>query len=210
MSAHAGVTFQRLVSTSITQRRYDQAMLSSFQLRKLVLGYYRWDTTKDGLVRASDFEELGRRVAGSLGVDSGSDQYESILNGYRGVWAAYWQGLDADGDNAVTLQEVLAAAEGGLDPSAVNVEEVAAFAKQTNLRLVGALDANGDGELEPEEYTAFVGALGVSEENAAKAFGKLDSNGDGKLSAEEIAVAWGEYYASDDPSATSNWFYGEF
>ena len=183
-------------------------MLSSFQLRKLILGYYRWDTTKDGIVRSSDFEEVGRRVANNLGVEASSGQYESILNGYRGVWDAYWKGLDTDGDNAVTLQEVLSAAEGAFQTS--DVAASGEFAKPINMRLVSALDADGNGEIRMKEYTAFVGALGVNEDDAAKAFNKLDRNGSGVLLADEIAMSWAYYYASDDLTDPSNWFYGEF
>ena len=183
-------------------------MLSPFQLRKLVLGYYRWDTTKDGLVRASDFEELGRRVASNLNVDPSSESYEGILTGYRGIWDAYWKGLDADGDNAVTLQEVIDALNMAMQT--VNVAENEEFAKQTNMQLVTALDVNGNGEIRLEEYAAFVCAFGVSQENAAIAFNKLDRNSNGVLTAEEVAIAWAEYIASNDPDSPSNWFYGEF
>ena len=130
------------------------------------------------------------------------------MNGYRGVWDAYWKGLDTDGDNAVTLQEVLSAAEGAFQTTDVAASEE--FAKQINMRLVSALDADGNGEIRMKEYTAFVGALGVNEDDAAKAFNKLDRNGSGVLLADEIAMSWAYYYASDDLTDPSNWFYGEF
>lgn len=183
-------------------------MLSPFQLRKLIMGYYRWDTTKDGLVCASDFEELGRRVASNLNVDPASEAHSRIVAGYQGVWDAYWKALDTDGDNAVTLQEVIDAFT--MAVAAMNTAENAEFAKQTNMQLVSALDVNGNGEIRLEEYTAFVCTLGASQEDAVMAFNKLDRNGNGALGANEIAVAWAEYYASDDLSSPSNWFYGEF
>lgn len=183
-------------------------MLSPFQQRKLILSYYRWDTVKDGLVRASDFENFGQRVAANLGVDPSSEQYENILNGARGIWNAYWKSLDSDADGSVTLQEVLTAMEMAFQMA--NLADNAEFAKQTNRQIIAALDANGNGEVSLKEYCAFVGAMGVDEEDASKAFSKLDRNGNGVLSADEVALAWAYYIASDDPADPSNWFFGEF
>ena len=44
-------------------------MLSEFQKRKLTMGFYKFDLSKDGLVKAEDFEQYGRQVAELQGVN---------------------------------------------------------------------------------------------------------------------------------------------
>ena len=39
---------------------------------------------------------LGENVAKNLGLSPGSDQYSKVVNGYQGIWDAYFKASDAD------------------------------------------------------------------------------------------------------------------
>lgn len=86
-------------------------MLSPIIQRRIVLDYYRFDQTQDGLVRAEDFDTLALRVADNLGVSPGSPQHTKLADAYRQYWETWFKLADADGDDTVTLVEYLAAEE---------------------------------------------------------------------------------------------------
>lgn len=178
-------------------------MVSPFLQRKWTLAYYRFDTTKDGIVRNEDFQRLGQDVAQALGFGPSSAPYAQIVSGYQHGWDSIFKLMDQDQDNAVTLAEYMAANE--------------YLVAQPNARQLGhagtrpilaALDADGNGQVSLEEYSAFLGAFGVTAEQARTAFQQLDRNGNGSLSPDELADAWVEYYFSEDPATPGNWFYG--
>ena len=54
-------------------------MATPFQQRKAGLAFYRWDQTKDGVVRAGDLELWGKEVAAHLNITQGSPHYDKIL-----------------------------------------------------------------------------------------------------------------------------------
>ena len=177
-------------------------MASPFQHRKAALAFYRWDQTKDGVVRASDLEMWGKEVAAHLNVAQGSSQYDKILDTYRQTWQAVFKPLDRDNDDALTLEEYSESFRVFLDPQ--GTEQVVAG----NRALFDALDLDGDGRIGRNEYAAFVNPLGVTEQDARTAFTQLDRDGDGFLAREEFAQALHDYFASDDRTAPANWFFG--
>src|SRR5262245_24042557 len=140
-------------------------MLSNYLKRKMTLAFYRFDTTKDGVVRVDDFDLLGQRVANNLGLAQGSDQYEKVVNEYRSVWDSFFKPADQDGDNTVTLEEHWAANERFLQQ-----QQAAQIGVAANASLFAVLDADGNGQVTLKEYSAVVNALGASADEAATAF----------------------------------------
>ena len=177
-------------------------MASPFQQRKAALAFYRWDQTKDGLVRADDLELWGTAVAAHLHVAPGSPQYARILETYRQLWQVVFQPLDQDHDGALTLDDYRAAFDVFLDPAGE------AQVKAGNRALFDALDLDSDGRIAREEYAAFVRPLGVTEEAAGLAFRQLDRDGDGSLGREDFAQDLHDYFAAEDRGAPANWFFG--
>jgi Ca2+-binding EF-hand superfamily protein len=173
-----------------------------FRQRKWTLAFYRFDQTKDGLVRAGDFEKLGGRVAQELGVAKGSAQYDKLMGGYRSIWEFYFKPSDTDGDDAVTLTEHTANIHIKFPP------DMQQAAVDANATIFKSLDLDDDGKIEQREFVAFVKALGASEEEAQSGFEHLDQNGNGTLSPHELAAAWIDYYDAEDPEVPGNYFYG--
>ena len=178
-------------------------MLSPFLQRKIVLAYYRFDQNKDGLVSADDSARIAQQIAQTLNLAPGSEQYEQVLSSARHLWDVFWQPLDTDGDNTVSLAESLASGEGLIQHP--NVPELV---QGESGPFFSALDLDGDGKVTLREFTVFLQALGGTEAEARTAFEHLDRNGDGTLAPDELGWAWGEYYSATDPAAPGNYFYG--
>jgi Ca2+-binding EF-hand superfamily protein len=89
----------------------------------------------------------------------------------RGPGAAYlFEKLDANGDGAITLEEMRAHAQ----------------------ERRKAADLNGDGQVSPEEIEL------LHQERAAERFARIDANGDGVLSRDEVPDRYGHRFEKLD------------
>lgn len=179
-------------------------MLSEFQKRKIALAYYKWDQSKDGIVKANDFEIMGKKAAELLGVQSGSPDYSKIIAGYQGLWTGYFKPADKDGDNSITLEEYIENCA-----TFVNNSE-SSSALGLNKAVFDSIDLDGSGKITASEYAIFLKSMGLSDADAASAFSHLDRDGSGSITQEEFAQNAYEYFTSDDPNAVGNWFYGSY
>ncbi|MDY6783338.1 MAG: EF-hand domain-containing protein [Cyanobacteriota bacterium] len=180
-------------------------MPTEFQKRKLALAFYKYDTSKDGFVEASDLELQGQKVADLLGVKQDDAERDRIISAYRLVWEAYFKPGDRDGDNKITLEEYIKGIEpyysnDGKDNSALEVNKV----------VFDSIDLDGSGQIDSAEYGVFLRSLGISKEEADFAFQKIDTDGNGYISRDEFAKNLADYFLSDDPQDPANWFYGSF
>ncbi|MDQ1357821.1 MAG: hypothetical protein QOG44_2194, partial [Acidimicrobiaceae bacterium] len=178
--------------------------VSEFVKRKLAMAYYRFDFDYDGVVSQGDFERLGVTVATMRGLEPGSPEADQIVDAHKGWWDAYFKGGDADGDGQVTLEEYLAFIDAwvGSDPDAI------AHAIEGNELVFDTIDLNGDRKLTFEEFSLYLMAYGLAEDDASTAFEHIDLDGDGFISRTEFAKSITEYYISEERPSPSEWFYG--
>jgi Ca2+-binding EF-hand superfamily protein len=103
---------------------------------------------------------------------------------------------DADGDGRISRAEFAhAILSGGGDPQAYYSQQMA---KLVSL-FADALDADGDGFIEPTEYRALFGAApDLDPQVVQAAFGRLDADGDGRISREEFQAAIAQVFLSGD------------
>ena len=180
-------------------------MLSEFQKRKITLAFYKFDTSKDGVVKLEDWDLLGKKVAELQGIKPGEANYQKITSAYRGAWDAFFKPADQDSDNKVTLEEYLNACDRLFQtPNAAETSMV------SDRAVFDAIDLDGTGKIDVHEYAIYLKSLGLSEEDAKVAFSKLDLDSDGFISRDEFALNLFAYYQSDDPQAVANWFYGSY
>jgi juvenile hormone diol kinase len=177
--------------------------LNYFVKRKRVLGFYFFDLTKDGLVRAEDIETFGKNIAAKMNFQAGSDSYKKVTTGTNSYWAAFAPASDTNGDGSVTCDEFLSALSKVFAlPNGRQIME------QLNTTMFDAMDVNGNGSISLDEYKIFLAAAGVSAETAQKAFTKLDLDGSGVISRSEFSQNIWDYWTSEDPKARGNWFFG--
>jgi Ca2+-binding EF-hand superfamily protein len=180
-------------------------MGSPFVRRKMALGFYRLDPSKDGLVSQDDLATLGHQVAAQLQIAPGAAQADKIVQAFVHLWQAYGRAADKDGDNAISFEEFAAAQAAFLQTP--NARELGV---SINAAVFAALDLDDDGQIDAQEYAAFLKPMGVSSAEAQTAFAHLDRNGDGFLSREEAAADWWEYWNAADRTVPGNWFYGAY
>jgi len=181
-------------------------MPSEFQKRKLALGFYKYDLSKDGIVEAKDLELLAHKVADLLKLKQGDAERKKIVSAYKAVWDAIFKPGDTNGDNKVTFEEYAKAGEHYYANTYNSIES----ALELHKSVFDSIDLNGNGQIDSFEYGVFLMSLGISEADAKVAFERIDTNGDGYISREEFAKNQVDYFLSDDPEAPANWFYGSY
>jgi len=74
--------------------------------------------------------------------------------------------------------------------------------------LIQVADADGNGVLDPGEYTLLAAVYGAPADQAERAFGRLDQDRNGVLDAAELRLAIRQFFASRDPDALGNVAFG--
>lgn len=177
-------------------------MASVFQQRKFEGMFAAFDADGDGRLREEDFHALVARWNRMPAVGPGTElraRVESLLMGW---WTVLRDSADADGDDAVDMDELLAV----VDRLPTMLADVTATADT----VFDAVDANGDGVISPEEHRTLVETWNGRAVDITGVFELLDLNGDGHLSREEFALLWRQFWTSDDPAEPGNWLCGRF
>jgi Ca2+-binding EF-hand superfamily protein len=177
-------------------------MASEFQRRKVAGLFDSMDADGDGFLREADFEELSARWTDIRGWAPGTEGHSRLTSIMMGWWSALLAASDRDGDNRITLDEVLLLVdELGHMPNEVTGTATAMFE---------AVDENGDGEISPAEYRQLIEAWTGHDTDTDEVFPLLDLDGDGHISQAEFAELWTEFWAGDDPAAPGSWLFGRF
>ncbi|MGZ3143700.1 EF-hand domain-containing protein [Lentzea chajnantorensis] len=165
-------------------------MASDLQRRKVSVVFGALDANTDGYLDESDFRALTARWVSLRGGDE-----ELLSEVMMGWWATL---TSAAGTDRVSMDDVLSIVDVlPRSPEAVTGTAHAMF---------GAVDANGDDYVSPEEFQTMISAwLG---HDGATDFAALDSDGDGRLSRDEFAQLWLEFWSGDDPSAAGTRVFG--
>ena len=74
--------------------------------------------------------------------------------------------------------------------------------------LLQVADTDGNGVLDPGEYTRLAAAYGARADQASRAFSRLDQDRNGVLDAAELTAAISQFFASRDPRARGNVAFG--
>ncbi|HEX4221850.1 MAG TPA: EF-hand domain-containing protein [Pseudonocardiaceae bacterium] len=174
-------------------------MASEFQRRKIAGVFDAMDANSDGLLEESDFQALAARWTTLRGIEPGSVEYESLT----GIMLGWWQALrtfDRDGDDKVSLDEVLAV----VDQLPTMLDSVSATANA----MFDATDENRDGAISAEEYHQLIGAWNGVETDTDAVFPLLDRNHDGHVSRSEFTQLWTQFWVGDDPAEPGSWVFG--
>lgn len=144
------------------------------------------DADADGVITSDDLTALGTRVCEQLHI-GGSQKAAAIMESYASWWEQLCADCDADGDGRISRAEFAAAMLSGGDDSQAYYSQH--LAKQIGL-IYDAMDADGDGFIEPTEYLALFGAAPALDPEVVQAvFERLDADGDGRISREEFQAA---------------------
>lgn len=172
-------------------------MASDLQKRKAAIVFRAMDGNDDGYLERADFEALTDRWAAIRGEGDSARLRELMMR----WWDTLHSASDHDGDQRVTLDEVLAV----IDNLGTMLDLVVATAES----MFEAVDEDGDGEISAAEYGRMIHAWTGDDSPTDGAFARLDLNGDGHISKAEFARHWVEFWAGDDEDAPGTHVFGE-
>jgi Ca2+-binding EF-hand superfamily protein len=178
-------------------------MLSEFHQAKLRRHHAVCDWDGSGAVTQQDFESIADRFAELRGEAPGSPVHQQLVDGFRSIWTTYWAPTDTSNDGEVTTDEFIAGITAAVDAGVRSDDVLLPL-------LYEMTDADGSGQLSPEEHARFLGAFKISAEDAAATFAALDVDGDGVISKAEFIEAGAKFFFFDDPDAPGNLFWGPF
>jgi Ca2+-binding EF-hand superfamily protein len=178
--------------------------VSEFRKQKYAAHFGAWDTDKDGVVEAEDFDLGAARISERLGLTAGGPEATRVRDAYRTMWSQWFAPADRDKDGRISLDEVQASQE-YLDQ--LPREAFESSSKKVIGATFDAMDLNGDGKISRNEYQAFLDVHG-NPASGDTVWPKLDTDGDGYLARDEFAKLSFEFFSSDDPDSPGNLLFG--
>jgi Ca2+-binding EF-hand superfamily protein len=173
--------------------------MSDFWVRKMKTYFQRIDFDKDGAITQKDFEGMAERFVSSEKLDSkrGEELKKKLLT----VWEKYLKG--AQGGAAINQATFIDTLKKQVsDPS---LRE--ALAGPLPL-FFSAVDANGDGMIQSDEFELFFSIIGLDPKMAPETFKAIDTNNDGALSLDEFVTAGVDFFTSEDQTSPNRLFWG--
>ncbi|MGW0394398.1 EF-hand domain-containing protein [Streptomyces sp. NPDC003042] len=170
---------------------------------KLQRRFDLFDKDGDGQVNKEDYDHLAARLAEAAGSGPDSEPARRLRREYDEGWLRMCKQLGCGADASMDREEFVGAWHGvqeayGFTASILPIVDT----------VIAAMDRDGDGALDAQEFTRWLEAYGVGSGSALEAFERLDRDGDGRISREELAQAFEEFFLSTDASAPGNWLYG--
>lgn len=173
--------------------------MSDFWVHKMKTYFNRIDFDKDGSITKKDFEGMADRFvsAEKLNAEKGQDLRNKLLQ----VWEKYLKdGNEASGVSETHFIETLKKQVS--DPTLRDT-----LAGPLPL-FFSAVDANGDGMIQDDEFQLFFQILGLDPKLAIDSFKAIDTNNDGQLSLDEFVTAGVDFFISEDDKSPNKLFWG--
>ncbi len=166
-------------------------------LPRITAMFRMYDLDRDGYLAREDLIAYAGRVAEQLTAPEDTRRRAALHDAYSEMWTQLAAVSDTDRGGRISEQEFVAAtARGGFDGDP--------HFRDSTLRaidaLTDALDRDGSGSVEPEEYDRIFGATGLDRELAALDFASVDVDGDGRITRQELRSAAIHLYPLADPS----------
>ena len=174
-------------------------MASDLQRKKTSIVFTAMDSNGDGFLERADFEALTDRWVHVRGAaDRDQDRLREIMMGW---WEALRAASDHDGDDKVTVDEVLKVVK--------NLGTMLDLVVATAESMFEAVDEDGDGQVSAPEYARMIHAWTGDDAPTDAVFARLDLDGDGVISKSEFVQHWVEFWAGDDADAPGAHVFGE-
>jgi tellurite resistance protein TerC len=164
------------------------------------------DTDGNGVWQRDDYELLTRRLCEAFGQAADSAAGHAVATAQRDLFDTMLSYMDANGDCVITLDEfVTALGQARRDRQGFD-SAVGASARS----LIQVADQDGNGVLDPAEYTRLATVFGARADEAGRAFGRLDQDRNGVLDATELTLAISQFFAGHRPGARGDLAFGQF
>ncbi|MFJ1704745.1 EF-hand domain-containing protein [Kitasatospora sp. NPDC088346] len=175
-------------------------MPDTAQERKLRQHFELFDFDGNGFIERSDIEAFVERITEAAGAEGTPQGLRLREEGDR-LWRHLQRTLDTDGDQRISRDEFVGAADLGV---------VLAMAVELGAASFEVTDTDRDGRISLQEWIGMDRKLGVSRADSLHGFRLLDLDGDGFVTRAEYLRGVEEFYRSDDPQAPGSWAFGGF
>jgi tellurite resistance protein TerC len=162
------------------------------------------DTDGNGVWQRADGRLLTQRLCQAFGHAADSATGGAVATALGTLFDTLLPHLDTNHDGAISREEFVA----GVGPGLAGRPEFDAAVGAAARSLIQVADADGNGVLDPGEYTRLAAVYGARPHQAERAFGKLDQDRNGVLDAAELTLAIREFFASRDPGGYGNVAFG--
>jgi Ca2+-binding EF-hand superfamily protein len=181
-------------------------MLTPFQQRKLTRYFNCLDVDGNGFFEKEDVDIIVDRLTSKRGLEKGSDEFKYINNSISLIWEnARKFGISKDPDR-VTLADWLAHEDLILD----NEETREGYMKKITKDVFDLIDADGNGEIDIDEFNDIMTSFGVAEGIPQWSFQHLDLDGNGTISKDEFVTIVEDFHLSEDLDAPGNYLFGPY
>jgi tellurite resistance protein TerC len=162
------------------------------------------DTDGNGVWQWDDCRLLIQRLCQTFGHPADSAPGRAVATALGTLFDTMLSHLDANRDGAISREEFVA----GVGPDLADRPGFDAAVGATARILIQVADADGNGVLDPGEYTRLAAVYGARADQAERAFGRLDQDRNGVLDATELTLAISQFFASRDPGGYGNVAFG--
>jgi Ca2+-binding EF-hand superfamily protein len=165
------------------------------QAERLRQRFELYDTDGDGSIERRDLEAEARRIVEAFGEPEGSPKAQALLHAYPHMWDYMMQKAGRDPGQSLSAEQFVEIADAQmLSQGAVGFSNML---RPSIRAMVDLCDVDGDGQVNPEEFRKWLGAIGNDQIDADEAFRQVDADRNGKLSVEELVAAVGKYHAGE-------------
>jgi Ca2+-binding EF-hand superfamily protein len=165
-------------------------MATATQTSRLKQRFEKWDVDHNGVLERSDYEAEARRIIKSFGETGDSPKGRALLNAYLQMYdqmagkVGTTQGVTEQQYTQYVQNEMFSMGDAGFNR----------VLRPTISAIVNLCDTDGDGEINPREFAAWLRAVGVDSADAKAAFEQIDADGDGQLSVDELIQAVRDFH----------------
>src|SRR5580693_5642744 len=162
------------------------------------------DTDGNGVWQRDDCRLLIQRLCQTFGHAADSAAGRAVAAALGALFDTMLSQLDVNRDGVISREEFVA----GVGPDLAGRPEFDAAVGATARALLQVADADGNGVLDPGEYTLLAAVYGARADQAERAFGRLDQDHNGVLDVTELTVAISQFFANRDPGGYGNVAFG--
>ena len=162
------------------------------------------DTDGNGVWQRDDYQLLTRRLCETFGHAADSGAGHALASAQRALFNMMLSHMDANDDQEISRDEFIA----GLSRAMKDRAGFEAAVRSAARTLIQVADQDGNGMLDPAEYTRLAAVYGARPDEAEQAFGRLDEDNNGLLDTAELTLAISQFFANRDPSARGSVAFG--
>lgn len=172
-------------------------MTSEAWLPRITAIFRAYDLDGDGQLGREDLIAYAGQVAEKLTGAGDTRRRAALYDAYTELWTQLAAVSDTDRGGRISEQEFIAATARGAFDADLHFRASTLRALDA---LADALDADGDGSIDPVEYEQIFGATGLDRGTDGLDFATVDADGDGRVTREELRAAAVHLYPLADPS----------